>query len=74
MTIVDRIQQHAKVDCVSDERTAGHGFWVYLSPPWCYSDQGRHSIHKDSPTECWRELRWAERCVCDRCSPGGKRL
>lgn len=64
---ITKIMNHPAVIEISDERSSGDGFWVYLRSGHCNDEQGLHCIHEDSPTECLRRLRWIEECRCEGC-------
>jgi hypothetical protein len=72
MSVIEKIEALAFVDCISDERewerkpawaeSNGDGFWIYFKPGFFDPMEGLHSAHEDTPSECWPILRRVERC------------
>ncbi len=60
-----------KIDCVSDERASGDGFWIYLKTPFCNRVSepwgGLHVIHEQTIGACIKQLKGADKCDCDSC-------
>jgi hypothetical protein len=52
---------------VSDERSGGDGYWVYLKPGLRYSMDGTHCIHEDTLGECAKAMKYVEPCDGDCC-------
>jgi len=67
MKTIQKILKDHRVDEISDERSAGDGFWVYLKVGYYGYEEGSHIIHEDSPTKCLEYLRDARKCSCDDC-------
>jgi hypothetical protein len=57
---------HAMISDVSDERSNGDGYWVYLKSGFCY-ERETHAIHEDTLKECAECLRFVEPCSCSDC-------
>lgn len=56
-----------KIEEVSDERSLGQGYWIYLRPGWYCDDPGLHIIHEDTIAEVkamWSSVR---KCECEDC-------
>lgn len=59
-----------KISEVSDERSAGDGYWVYLANGWRDPDGETHCIHEDTPAECAALMPDIRRCTAsDCCNP-----
>ena len=78
--IIDKILADPRVDAISDERGSGEGFWVYTtsfcmdSMPSGHEESAcLHTIHEDSPTECYKRLREVIPCDCFRCTSQAER-
>ena len=57
---------HAMISDVSDERSNGDGYWVYLKSGFCYESE-THAIHEDTLKGCAECLRYVEPCSCSDC-------
>lgn len=63
--IIEKIKADKRVQSVSDERSWGDGFWIYLKPGFS-NDGGAHCHHEDSPTQAYKVLRnWTFNCDCN---------
>lgn len=68
MTTIERIKADPRVADVSDERSMGDGFWVYLKSGFAVQGDEVHCIHEDTPSDCLRELRHGViECKCKGC-------
>lgn len=67
MTTIQKILKDHRVEEISDERSVGDGFWVYLKVGYYGYEEGSHIIHEDAPTQCFSLLRDSRRCGCDEC-------
>ena len=54
---IDRLKKDPRVDSISDERSFGDGYFVYLKAGYCISDDDTcHTIHEYSIAECLKQL------------------
>ena len=54
---IDRLKKDPRVDSVSDERSFGDGYFVYLKAGYCISDDDTcHTIHEQTIAECLKQL------------------
>jgi hypothetical protein len=67
MKAVARILSDKRVDSISDERSLGDGFWVYLKAGF-QCDPATHVIHENSPTACLKRLVEITKCQCEACT------
>ena len=59
---------HAIIDDVSDERSNGDGYWVYLKSGYINTSQDVHLVHEDTLRECAEYLRHdVKPCNCSDC-------
>lgn len=59
---------HGIIDEVSDERSNGDGYWIYLKPGWIDTMFEVHMVHEDTLAECADQLRNSvEPCTCRDC-------
>ena len=70
--IIEKIKADPRVADISDERGDDQGFWVYAQG-WCIESRPDgehnesdclHTIHEDSPSECWKVMRGLKPCNC----------
>lgn len=52
---------------VSDERSVGDGYWVYLIDGWRDDEGETHCIHEDNPTECAKKMPYIIKCTVPGC-------
>lgn len=74
MKLKKLIQNHPRVEDISDERGSGDGCWVYLKRGW--GERGNpqcHTIHEDTWSDVLRAVRDAEPCECDNCAGAARR-
>lgn len=62
-----KLKSDPRVEEISDERSAGDGFWVYLKSGFYGYEEGSHIIHEDSPSECLKFMRDVRPCKCNEC-------
>lgn len=72
-SVIDKLaKKHTdKISSISDERSMGDGFWIYLGNQFCNREMephgGMHIIHEGSPSNCISQLRKADKCNCEDC-------
>lgn len=54
------------IEEVSDERSSGNGYWVYLVAGLRYYD-GTHCVHEDTPRACAFAMANVEPCSLECC-------
>jgi hypothetical protein len=69
--VIDAINAHPRVESVSDERSLGDGYWVYLHTGWISANSECGTIHEESPSACLRELRRKGNIIPDPRGPNG---
>lgn len=71
--VLDKLSEkhRNKISAISDERSVGDGFWIYLGNQFCNREMepfgGMHIIHEDNPSACLSQLRKANKCDCEDC-------
>jgi len=62
------LERHrSRIAGISDERSFGDGYWVYLKAGWNVGGESLHIIHEDNPTQCAKAFAWVEKCKCNEC-------
>ncbi len=64
-----RLLADKRVDSISDERSSGDGFWIYMAPGWWDPTREVHNCHKDGmhATIAAFKASVAE-CACNECA------
>ena len=56
------------VEEISDERSMGDGYWIYLVPGYINTMTEVHMVHEDTVKECLIHLRnYIKPCNCEEC-------
>lgn len=66
--VEDEIKAHPHTEDISDERSSGDGYWVYLKKGYQMEPSSMtHSVHEDTPSKALAALKKIVPCDCEYC-------
>ena len=58
VTVLEKINSHPHVKSISDERSEGHGFWIYLKDGHISPSTDTSTIHEDTISKALAQLKY----------------